>query len=220
MRTILLFLLPTVLIAAEGRRDLPIEYQDRFDQESHEGAMLVYDMGDEIHALRARLANPDTEIVVLEEQLAAERSKVVALLAEIERLKREVTTPPGSSLRIEAESAAMTGGWVGRADLTASGGRYAECLIARIGSNHLTFGFVVTAGKYALRARVKAPTEQSNSFRVGLDGGSAAVWAMEPSSQWAEYVVNQLTLTAGPHTIAFHFREPGRIDWVELVPIP
>lgn len=134
--------------------------------------------------------------------------------------------PPLSGLTFEAESGAITApfyinGTVVQQDTqtgASDGGR-------------ASYQFTITnAGTYHVSVMVNAPSGESDSFFVNIDGepNDATIWDVpvatgiqERKVQWrGETAPHQFALTAAQHVLVFRGREPGaQIDRISIVPV-
>lgn len=134
--------------------------------------------------------------------------------------------PPLSGLTFEAESGAITApfyinGTVVQQDTqtgASDGGR-------------ASYQFTITnAGTYHVSVMVNAPSGESDSFFVNIDGepNDATIWDVpvttgiqERKVQWrGETAPHQFALTAAQHVLVFRGREPGaQIDRISILPV-
>jgi hypothetical protein len=127
----------------------------------------------------------------------------------------------------EAESGILVAPMTLVAEAGASGGRFVQSTTTGSGTLRLQVN-APTAGTYVLWGRVLAPTPDTDSLYVSVDGGAEDIWDMaeflwKPEWQWTRVTgraanggtpsrLNQqprlFTLTAGVHTFTFRGREP------------
>ncbi|MEM7353877.1 MAG: cellulase family glycosylhydrolase [Acidobacteriota bacterium] len=90
---------------------------------------------------------------------------------------------------------------------------------------------VPTSGTYHIKAQVRAPNFDADSFYVRIDGGPVHLWVPRPLGNWTTDRVNdtlpdpdvdplEVTLSAGEHTVEFLLREDGtQLDALALVKV-
>ncbi len=127
-----------------------------------------------------------------------------------------------SSPWVEAECASVGSNWQVVEDTEAAGGKY---VVYPNGSgnstrgastdpaDHVTFTVAVAqAGTYQLHARVRAPSDNDDSFWVRINQGSWQQWAggvRSNSFAWKQVRGQSYALVAGTNTITFAHREDG-----------
>ena len=195
------------------------------------------------------------EVIVFNRALADSELESVHLtrLARLEVLNSPQTstqpTPPPapptspSTIEIEAENySSITAPMRTNpaADPAASGGFYVFAPSGNVstaaapGTGHARYAFTVpAAGTYRVRALVKAPTMNSDSFWVRMDSGSWQSWngfyGTTPqdaeSFRWVNVYGSTVSspvnfnLSAGNHTLTFGYREPNTLlDKIQIFP--
>ncbi|MBX3731182.1 MAG: chitobiase/beta-hexosaminidase C-terminal domain-containing protein [Verrucomicrobiae bacterium] len=154
-------------------------------------------------------------------------------------------TPPGSTsvIDIEAErfsSLSAPFQLNTTVDPDASEGRYLFAPPGQLSvqappsTGHARYNFSVPgAGRYRVRARVRAPTMNSDSFWIRMDSGAWLSWngfygttpALAESFRWVTVsppgspTVVEYVLAAGAHTLTVAYREPYTfLDRIQIVP--
>lgn len=150
------------------------------------------------------------------------------------------TTPAtgsANSLKIEAESVALTDGWINRGEwIEWIGNTELYLLSQRRDASNLTFTFSIPkAGKYRLNFRAKVGTifnqaEPGNDYWLKLPGKDWIKVYFNRDGSWTEDAIGEqgashsrelldMTLPAGPVTITLSGRSRGAIlDYVTLEP--
>lgn len=149
----------------------------------------------------------------------------------------EMEPAPCGALAQEAEDGVLTGFSVAN-DGNASGGQYIQ-VPNGVGNqlngpnNNYKASYCVTIddpGTYWIRARIRTPTSQDDSFYVRVDGapgGYGYFWDVRIASSFTDDYVNnfnnpaqdpvQVFLTAGDHVVDIFQREDGaQLDRIEL----
>jgi len=136
--------------------------------------------------------------------------------------------PPDNGWQQEAEDALVAAPMSAKADAQASAGRYVSTSITSYAPDPTLTGavsFIIsipTAGNYYLWARVMGLDGLHNSFWVSLDGGTDAIFEVQPRNDRWEWVwqrgpVQPNALSAGLHTLRFSGREAdARLDKIAL----
>ncbi len=136
--------------------------------------------------------------------------------------------PPDNGWQQEAEDALVAAPMSAKADAQASAGRYVSTSITSYAPDPTLTGavsFIIsipTAGNYYLWARVMGLDGLHNSFWVSLDGGTDAIFEVQPRNDRWEWVwqrgpVQPYALSAGLHTLRFSGREAdARLDKIAL----
>lgn len=140
--------------------------------------------------------------------------------------------PPDNGWQQEAEHALVAAPMTVKQDVEASEGQYVSTSITSYapdpvltGSNNFIIN-IPAAGDYFLWARVMGVDGRHNSFWVSLDGGTDAMFEIQPNGDVWEWVwqrgpVQPYALSAGLHTLRFSGREAdARLDKIVLTDNP
>ncbi len=136
--------------------------------------------------------------------------------------------PPGTSASqyLEAECARVGSNWQTISDAAASEGKYVSVKNgqpaagnsppADLAANRVSFTLnLPQAGLYHLFARIKAPSGQSDSYWVQINGGQWLKWweglQTGPAFAWREVLQSPYSLPAGTVTIDVAYREAGAL---------
>ncbi len=140
--------------------------------------------------------------------------------------------PPDNGWQQEAEDALVAAPMTVKQDVQASGGQYVSTSITSYAPDPVLTGansFIINipaAGEYFLWARVMGVDGRHNSFWVSLDGGTNAMFEIQPNGDLWEWVwqrgpVQPYALSAGLHTLRFSGREAdARLDKIVLTDNP
>ena len=132
--------------------------------------------------------------------------------------------PPATSAWLEAECAAVGGGWSvvsttaasGNKSVTWTGGNSLTVPPADLSDNYVRFTVDnLKAGSYTLYARILAAGGDSDSYWVRVNGGEWFKWSgriqQGTNYYWNKFPGGLLQLTAGVNTIDFGFREANAV---------
>ncbi|WP_116107537.1 MopE-related protein [Lewinella sp. IMCC34191] len=140
------------------------------------------------------------------------------------------TTPPATSVTLEAECANVGSDWTQLTATDASGGKSVvwtgkasmSTPPADLPANRIRFtAFNMEAGDYTLFARIFAPNRDSDSYWIRVNEGAWLKWSTRikegSAYYWNAYPSGVLTLSAGTNTIDFAYREANAaLDKIHL----
>ena len=158
---------------------------------------------------------------------------------QLDKIELEPIGAMPGDLASEAEDCELSGAFQIAADPTASEGSYVHAPngagtrdLPDEAQKMLCEFSVAKAGTYRIKGLVRAPSPSyaNNSFFVKVDGapGAGYLWDLPESTLWITDEVSdrngadpvQVSLAAGPHTVAIYLREDGaQIDRIELEPV-
>lgn len=131
------------------------------------------------------------------------------------------TEPPGIQKWMEAECATVGASWDFVSDTAASGGRYVTVKAGLNSTSNapaapdgvVVFPFTLdSAGKYNFVARIFGPTPNDDSYFVKVDSGAYVSLNGLTTAGWEwAILMNDINLTAGPHTFTIAYREDGAL---------
>lgn len=129
-----------------------------------------------------------------------------------------LTPAPAANVYIEAESGGLLAPLTIGNDPAASGGQFIWSATAKDTicgltntTGWATYTVTVTGGTYKLWGRALGPSTSSDSFCVQIDNGPVQTWNLTTGSVWTWKLMtaDNLTFSAGQHTIRVRYREPG-----------
>jgi len=178
------------------------------------------------------LADGNYTIEVTASDLAGNNSNVISRSFQVGQTTGVGGGGGGGALYQEAESGALFGDMKIVSDTSASDGQFVEVpgtgAVNDYFAHYVEFSVdIATMGSYRIKAGVRGPSGQQNSFFAQINEGDRYVWHIPSNNQLEEDIISdrlnsmdidiEEILSPGEHTLRVYGREAGaQLDWIEF----